>query len=228
MVPRASALAVAGRPNRTARAQGRPVARQRAPWGSISRAQVVGAALELIRDGGYEQMTVRNLAARLGVGPMSLYRHVRDKDDLLDEVVDLLLADAWRPRASTKNWRPWVTEAAEKLRRFLVSEPAALHVYLAHPVVSPAAVERMNAMMGVLRDAGFTEASAKRAYASVHTYTLGFAALEASRERWVPPEDELSGLVKQLAAYTAPRQFSEGLRFLLEGLEARRQEASAD
>lgn len=218
-MPRVSTVTVASRANGSARPRGK-VVRKRAPWGTISRGQVVDAAVEVIKDGGYDEMTIRSLAARLGVGPMSLYRHVRDKDDLLDEVVDRLLQDAWRPRASTKNWRAWVTEAAEKLRSFLVTEPAALHVYLRHPVVSPAAVERMNAMMGVLRDAGFSEASAKRAYASLQTYTLGFAALEASRERWVPPEEGLNSLVKQLAAYTTPRQFSEGLRFLLEGIEA--------
>ena len=42
-------------------------------------------------------MTIRSLAAELGVAPMSLYRHVRDKDDLFDEVTDGLLAEAWKP-----------------------------------------------------------------------------------------------------------------------------------
>jgi TetR/AcrR family tetracycline transcriptional repressor len=72
--------------------------------------------------------------------------------------------------------------------------------------------------MGVLRSAGFDEAGAKRAYAAVHTYTLGFAALEASRSRWAPPEGQLPALAKQLAAYTTVRQFSEGLNYMLDGL----------
>ena len=123
----------------------------RAAWGSISREQVIAAATKVVKAGGYEEMTIRSLAAELKVAPMSLYRHVRDKDDLLDEVVDRLLSRAWQPRANERDWQAWVAEAADKLRRFLVAQPAALHVYLRHPVVSPAAIARMNAMMDVLR-----------------------------------------------------------------------------
>ena len=142
--------------------------------------------MTVVKAGGYDQMTVRSLAAELGVSPMSLYRHIRDKDDLLDEVVDRLLANAWRPRCAKEDWRAWMAEAADRLRRLLVSQPAALHVYLRHPVVSPAAIARMEAMMSVLRRAGAEEQAARRAYAAVHTYTIGFAALESSRVSWAP------------------------------------------
>jgi AcrR family transcriptional regulator len=191
---------------------------RRAPWGTISREDIVGAAVKTVSAGGYEELTIRGLAAGLGVAPMSLYRHIRDKDDLLDEVVDRLLAPAWRPSAARDDWQAWVTEAAAKLRHFLVSQPAALHVYLSHPVVSPAAVERMNAMMGILRRAGADEQTAHRAYGALHTYTIGFAALEASRAGWVPGDGNASGLAQRLAAYTTTGQFMDGLRYLLEGI----------
>ncbi|MCL4414010.1 MAG: TetR/AcrR family transcriptional regulator [Acidimicrobiales bacterium] len=191
---------------------------RRVRWGTISREQVVDAATRVVRAGGYEQMTIRSLASELGVSPMSLYRHVRDKDDLLDEVVDTLLGEVWRPRAPEDEWRLWVSEAADKLRGFLVSQPAALHVYLAHPVVSPSARARMEAMMRVLREAGLSEAPARRAYGAIHTYTLGFAALEASRAREARADHEADDLARQLAAYTTPKQFAEGLGYLLEGI----------
>jgi hypothetical protein len=82
------------------------------------------------------EFSIRSLAASLGVAPMSLYRHIRDKDDLLDEVVDRLLTDLWRPATAEDDWRAWTIEAATRLRDFLVGQPAALHVYFAHPVVS--------------------------------------------------------------------------------------------
>jgi TetR/AcrR family transcriptional regulator, tetracycline repressor protein len=192
---------------------------ERTPWGTISREQVVATAIEEIAKGGYEQLTIRSLAARLGVAPMSLYRHIRDKDDLLDEVVERLLVGAWEPSSPTEDWRAWVTEAADKLRALLVAEPAALYVYLRHPVVSPVAIQRMKAIMGVLRQAGLDEPAARRAYAALHTYTVGFAALEASRAGWTPPEGRVNSVARQLAAYTTPRQFTEGLRYLLEGIE---------
>jgi AcrR family transcriptional regulator len=199
----------------------------RAAWGTIRREQIVDAALRAVRaEGGYEQMTIRSLAADLGVSPMSLYRHVRDKDDLLDEVVDRLLAGMSRPRADQSDWKVWIAEAADKLRRFLVAQPAALHVYLTQPVVSPAAIARMNALMRVLRGGLGDEQAARKAYAAIHTYTIGFAALEASRARQArttgaghASNPEGSDLAHQLAAYTSPRQFAEGLCYLLEGID---------
>ena len=156
---------------------------------------------------------------------MSLYRHVRDKDDLLDEVVDRLLARTWRPRRSDRDWQAWMAETADRLRRFLVTQPAALHVYLTHPVVSPSAITRMEAMLAVLRDAGVEEDAARRAYAAVHTYTVGFAALEASRAGWVT-EHDIEGIAQQLASYTTPAQFAEGVQYLLEGIALRSRTSS--
>jgi AcrR family transcriptional regulator len=191
---------------------------RRAPWGTISREEIVRAAVKIVGAGCYEEMTIRSLAAGLGVAPMSLYRHIRDKDDLLDEVVDRLLARAWRPSAAEDDWQAWLIEAAAKLRYFLVSQPAALHVYLKHPVVFPAAVERMNTMLDVLRRTGADEETARRAYGALHTYTIGFAALEASRARWAPDSGDAGSLAQQLAAYTTAEQFMDGLRYLLEGI----------
>lgn len=191
---------------------------RRAAWGTISRAQVIDAAAKLVATKGYEQLTIRGLAAELGVAPMSLYRHVRDKNDVLDEVVDRLLAKAWRPKASDGDWREWIADAADTLRRFLVNEPAALAVYLSHPVVSPAAITRMDAMMAVLRRAIGDEEEAGRAYAAIQTYTIGFAALEASRARAKPDGRAAPPLAHRLAAYTTPQQFAVGLSYLLQGM----------
>jgi AcrR family transcriptional regulator len=95
----------------------------RAPWGSISRDDIVYAAVRVVAAGGYQQMSIRSLAADLGVAPMSLYRHIRDKDDLLDEVVDRLLAQIWRPAVGADDWQVWVIEAAANLWRFLSASP---------------------------------------------------------------------------------------------------------
>ncbi len=195
------------------------VTSRRAAWGTLSRAQVIDAAAKLVATAGYEQLTIRGLAAELGVAPMSLYRHVRDKNDLLDEVVDRLLARAWRPTPDDDDWQRWIARAADSLRRFLVKEPAALAVYLSHPVVSPAAIARMDAMMAVLRRALGDEEEAGRAYAAIQTYTIGFAALEASRSRARPDDHGAPPLARQLAAYTTPRQFAVGLNYLLKGVQ---------
>ena len=208
------------KPDRSRRNAADPAGpRARVPWGTVSREQVVNAAIRAIEHGGYEEMTIRSLAASLGVAPMTLYRHVTSKDDLLDEVADRLLAESWQPRARTEDWQAWTAEAARLLRNLLVSQPAVLHVYLRHPIVTPAAIARMEAMLAVLHQAGFDERCALRGYASVHTYTVGFAALEASRTRWVADTAQSGHVTRQLAEFTTSRQFAVGLGYLLSGME---------
>jgi AcrR family transcriptional regulator len=179
--------------------------------------------MRFVEAGDFEKMTIRGIARELGVAPMSLYRHVRNKGDLLGEVVDRLQERSWRPEVTESDWRAWVAEAADKLRHFLVTQPAALHVYLRHPVVSPAAMARMKAMTDVLGQSGADVEAVRRAYAAIHTYTVGFAALEASWGDRLPIDDNRGDgnddLAEQLAAYTTPSQFAVGLRYLLDGIE---------
>ncbi len=207
---------------RTVRRAGQPrnAAPERASWGTITRQQVIDAALDAVHLGEFDQMTIRSLAADLGVAPMSLYRHIRSKDDLLNEVAEELLSRSWHPPTRARNWRTWITEASNGLRELLVKEPVVLHVYLRRPVVTPTALRRMDAIIAELRNAGFTPAGAKDAYATIHTYTIGFAFLEASRSEWVA-EDRHDQLSVQLASYATPRQFDRGLGYLLDGLEGK-------
>lgn len=194
--------------------------RARARRGSLDRAQIVEAAERLIRSGERRDLSMRTLASELGVAPMSLYSHVRDKDDLLEEVVDRLLASTWRPRIPRDDWQAWIRDAAERLRNLLITEPAALHVYLAQPVVSPHAISRMEAMLEVLGSAGLSALEAEHAYAALHTYTVGFAALEASRAERREPGAGDDPLRERLGRFTTSEQFRDGLSYLLAGIAA--------
>lgn len=193
--------------------------RKRAAWGSITREQVVEVASRAVSQGRYEEMSIRSLADELGVAPMSLYHHVRDKDDLLDDVVDRLLSSAWKPDADERDWLSWIAQTAEKLREFLIGQPAALYVYLRHPPLAPTASERMETVLRVLRRSGFDDGAARRAYAAVQVYTVGFSSLEASRARWLSTHASDDPRFQELAALTSPHQFAEGLGYLLEGIE---------
>jgi TetR/AcrR family transcriptional regulator, tetracycline repressor protein len=166
-------------------------------------------------------MTIRSLARRLNVAPMTLYGHVKDKDDLLLEVVDRLLADKWETDVAKTDWRRWIASVADRLRKFLVSQPAALRVYLQGPVTVRSAIRRMEEMLSVLEQATGDSDSAQRAYAAIHTYTIGFAALEASRATWRRRGGAIDPLARQLGAYTSSRQFNEGLEYLLDGMTSR-------
>ncbi|MGA7834727.1 MAG: TetR/AcrR family transcriptional regulator C-terminal domain-containing protein [Acidimicrobiales bacterium] len=204
------------RPMTAKKARGTAV-RRRARWGSLTRDQIVDAAISAVEEGHYEDMTIRSLASSLGVAPMSLYRHIRDKDDLLDEITDRLLSTTWRPKKGSEDWREWIVANSKRFRHLLVTQPAVLHVYLSHPVASPAALERMRFVLGVLRDAGFSDAGARRTYAALHTYTIGFSALEASRSKWDSASEKTDAVMRELATFTTARQFVAGLEMLLAG-----------
>jgi AcrR family transcriptional regulator len=192
-------------------------ARQRAKWGSLTRPQIVDAALSVIEGGHYEDLTIRSLAQALDVAPMSLYRHIHDKDDLLDEITDRFLSSTWRPMKDDESWREWIVDGAKRFRQLLVSQPAVLHVFLSHPVATSVALERMDVILGVLHDAGFSVEEANRTYAALHTYTIGFSALEASRSKWVSTSKENDDAKRHLASFTTKKQFVVGLEMLLSG-----------
>lgn len=177
--------------------------------------------MKAVERGESERMTIRSLASELEVAPMALYRHVKDKDDLLEEVLDRLLKTVWEPKVRRELWQAWVAEAADRLRALLVTQPVALQVYLHHPVTCPAALTRMEAMLAVLHVAGLDDQAAESAYAAIQNYTVGFAALEASRDRWRSPEDRTDPLAQRLADYTTPRQFAVGLQYLLDAIARR-------
>lgn len=198
----------------------------RAAWGTISREVVVDAAVELVAGDSATEFSIRTLAARLNVSPMALYRHVDSKDDLLEEVVNTLLAQRWRPRVAKRDWRRWIIDAADRLRRFLVEQPVALQVYLRRPVTSDTALRRMEACLAVLSDGLGDAARARSAYAAIQTYTIGFAALEAAREA-APAiaqprsaDTVAASAAQELAAYPSPAQFRAGLEYLLAGVES--------
>lgn len=74
-------------------------------------------------------------------------------------------------------------------------------------------------MLRVLRRICATDQEAQAAYAAIHTYTIGFAALEAARSSGYPVEESPGPLSEQLAAYMSPDQFARGLAYLLGGIE---------
>jgi AcrR family transcriptional regulator len=204
----------------------------------LTREQIIATAIRIGAD-DLEALSIRRLADELGVTPMALYRHFEDRDEIAVWVVDELLASMSAPRASEDDWRAWLTASARALRRLLVRRPGVLAVYLARPVTVPAALRRMEHSLRVLQRAGFDGDAAAQAYASVHTYTIGFAALEVSRSRsgratssaaWrrfylgLPPGEFplVVSAAPDLARFTTEEQFTRGLAQLIAGIAADR------
>jgi AcrR family transcriptional regulator len=154
----------------------------RAP--QISREAVLDAALRLADEQGLDAVTMHAVARRLQVTPMALYRHVDDKNALLDGLVEMLLTEYQLPRAEDE-WDERLIALAEGIRDTARRHPAVFPLLLTRPAVTPAARVVRDAVQAVLREAalregGLPEAEVARAERLISTAVLGFAASEAS------------------------------------------------
>ena len=145
----------------------------------ISRAAVLAAALRLADDHGLEAVTMHAVATSLRVTPMALYRHVDDKNALLDGLVELLLTE-FPPSPATRPWDERLAALAEAIRDTARRHPATFPLLLTRPAVTPAARAVRDAVQAALREGGLPEAAIARAERLVGTAILGFAASEAA------------------------------------------------
>lgn len=175
-------------------AQPRKPRRGRPP--RLARSQIVEAALDLVDREGMQGLTMRALARDLGVDPMAVYRHLRDKDDLLGAMCDRLLAEL-DPLDAAAPWEPQVRRLAGQMRERLVARPALLPVLTQAPV-TPESVVIAGQAIDLLVRAGLTPRDAGSAFGAMFSYVLGFAALEAAQP---PPADdaELRRAARELA-----------------------------
>ncbi len=191
---------------------------------ALTRESVLHAAQEQAAQSGLESLSSRTLAARLGVTPMALYRHVRDMDEIVGALVDELLGAVGTPDRSV-DWCQWIELLAQGLRDLFRDQPAALGLFTRQPVTTPAARHRLEAAMVVLAAAGFPPDEAVRAYAAVHTYTVGFCALEAARRRGPEETAQLDDandpFSVAIRGFVTEEQFLVGLRALVDGLDSR-------
>ena len=143
----------------------------------LSRERILQTALELADEGGIESVTMRKLGQVLGFEAMSLYNHVANKDDLLDGVLDLVLAES-EPPSPEGNWDDAVRASAisiyAALRRH--SWSSAL---LMTGRIRPARVQYMDSLLGRLREAGFSADTTYSIYHLLDGHIFGFALWEA-------------------------------------------------
>ncbi|MER7133200.1 TetR/AcrR family transcriptional regulator [Streptosporangium saharense] len=145
----------------------------------LSRERVLHGALAVADAGGIGSLTIRSLAQALGVKPMSVYHHVANKDEILDGIVDLVFQEIELPSADG-DWRAELRRRAESARRVLRRHPWALGLLESRTTPGPATLRHHNAVLGILRGAGFSVRMAAHAYALLDSYVYGFALQETS------------------------------------------------
>src|SRR5262245_48129764 len=125
------------------------------PRSPLSRDRVLRAAVALADAAGVDALSMRRLAQDLGVVPMALYKHVSSKDELLDGMIDLLVAEIGPPPAGT-DWKTAIRERVLAARRLWQRHPWASRVVETRTQPTPAVMAYMDSMIGLFRAGGFS------------------------------------------------------------------------
>jgi AcrR family transcriptional regulator len=219
--------------------QATPIAESRTP---LTRERVIRTAVEVADRGGIEALSMRRLGQELGVEAMALYRHVRDKDDILDGITDAAVAeiDIGQPG---DDWISAMRRLSMAARQVMLRHPWAPRVILERPTVGPATLRHLDAVMAILRSGGFSIEMAHHALHVMGSRVLGFTQDPFDDSTEAPPDPEAAASLARMLSVNYPHlgelalaathdgalggcdddfEFEFGLDLILEGLERQR------
>ncbi|CAN5134526.1 TetR/AcrR family transcriptional regulator C-terminal domain-containing protein [soil metagenome] len=177
-----------------------------APRIPLSRERVLVAAIALADDNGIESLSMRKLADAVGLQAMSLYNHVANKGDLLDGMIDVVFSEIELP-SGEDSWKTAMRQRAISVRTVLSRHRWAIGLMESRTSPGPATLRHHDAVIGCLRDAGFSLELAAHAYSLLDSYIYGFAL----QERGLPfdtPEETAAlaqAILAQFPVDTYPR-----------------------
>lgn len=218
----------------------------------LTRDGIVAHALAVADEKGIAGVTMRAVARELGVEAMSLYHHVKNREAMLDGMVDAVFSeieipdDAGVPDDAAGSWRETLAERCRSARAALARHPWALGLMDSRSTPGPATLRHHDAVLGVLRRGGFTVSGAAHAVSLLDAYLYGFVLQELSlpftaehgasevAEQIMPPEvaaafPYLAELTREHVArpgYDYGAEFEIGLALVLDSLAAVRDGAA--
>lgn len=200
----------------------------------LTREAIVAAAVAIADREGLAAVSIRRVAAELGIRPMSIYTHVASKDDLVDLMLDEVIADVLIPEPVPEDWREALRQIAHRSHDAFVAHPWTLEAFGQHPRFGPNTLRHVEQTLAAASRTGLDHEQAAIVLSVVDEYTLG----HAMRVLLVPDEDAIRAMVEgvlraadpdafpHLAQATAgsllgPRvgAFEAGLEALLDGFE---------
>ena len=181
----------------------------------LSRERILATALELVDEQGIEALSMRKLGQSLGYEAMSLYNHVANKDDLLDGILDLVLAEMEPP--APDGGLPAIRAAALSAHEALKRHPWAATMLMS-PRIRPARIQHMEALLASLRNTGLSAETTYHAYHVLDAHIIGFS-LWASTHGKMPEdiEDVRAWFDEMIPVATLPNLHEHGLQHLDEG-----------
>jgi AcrR family transcriptional regulator len=153
----------------------------------LTRQRVLDAAVALADRDGVGSLSMRKLAAELGVEAMSLYHHVAGKAAILDGIIDVVFSEIALPPGDG-GWKAAMRQRAMSARQALRRHPWAIALMESRSTPGPANLRHHDAVLEILRNAGFSLAMAAHAYSILDAYIYGFALQEASLPFHTPEE----------------------------------------
>jgi AcrR family transcriptional regulator len=190
---------------------------------TLSRRRIARAALKLIDEEGFEALTTRRLAKRLGVEGPSLYNHIRSRDDLLDEIHAVVLEEQFAPMDKDGDWRAEMEAFARDYRRAFARHPHVIASIARRPLTTEPPLRVYNELFGFLEAHGFDVKTATAISGAIEFLVLG-AAIEAYAEGFDRPSGEYAADYPHLANALAngepetvdERGFELGLQAMLD------------
>ena len=204
---------------------------------TLSRERIVEAAARLADERGIERLTMRELAAALGVGTMSIYYHLPDKRSLNEAVADFLWTEIAVPSARLA-WEERMRAIATALRKVARRHPGLAPLLLTRRHTGPEGLRPVEALLAAARDAGFGARGSVRCFRVLVGYVVGLAQAEVARSavglgasaRWLRSRAAAARFPNLRAALTAAadksfadEEFAFGLEILLDGFRRRAQ-----
>jgi AcrR family transcriptional regulator len=202
--------------------------------------RVVAEALAVIAQDGAQALTMRSLAARLGVVPGALYHHVGNKQQLQDLVLDGVLAEVDFHTDPSLAWSEQLKILATRLRQVLEAHPGVAGILKTRDPLGPHSLALAEAFLGPLQAAGFADREAGLAFFLLVDYTIGFAVSSPRTSvneqrvrdtairtqlheffRSLPPDrfPALVALGEHVWVDNRDQRFTAGLQVLVDGLE---------
>jgi TetR/AcrR family tetracycline transcriptional repressor len=164
----------------------------------LSAERIARTALDLIDERGIGAASMRAIAGRLGVEAMSLYKHIRTRDEILDAVVNLIVDELDRDdevlRNAENGWRDYLTRLAHGVRRYALAHPHAFPLVATRPAEAPwvnpplRSLEWIESMLTTLADEGFNEQQVLFAYRSFNSFLLGYLLMESGAKTLRDPQ----------------------------------------
>jgi AcrR family transcriptional regulator len=213
-------------------------AKRKKPRAPLTRERVLRAAIRVADQRGIDALSMRTLGSALGVEAMSLYNHVANKEEILDGLADLVVAEIDLPLPG-EPWREAMRRRAASARAMFQRHPWALMVMETRTNPGLPSMRYYDAVIGCLREGGFSIAMAAHAFAVLDSYIFGFSLQEMKLP--FKNADELAHLaddiMRQMPAkefpyftemivehtlkpgYAFGNEFDFGLELVLDGLE---------